>query len=155
MTALFLLSLAAAWAVVFLTAASKAGRRSPLSSTETFKRGMSVMAPGGQRGLRGRWVLFPDREDRRKRAQERRGLILRRRVFALLVAGSVISLPVAAFLGGDAWWVHLGFVASLALFASYLRERKRRRQERLSKVRRLSGGRDHDSKQREAARVRA
>ena len=61
MAALFLALLVLAWAGMLLPSALRARRRSPLGSTEGFRKKMDVIAP---RPSGGRWVVMPQSPDR-------------------------------------------------------------------------------------------
>jgi len=132
LTLVFLAALAVAWIAVILPAALRARRVAPLSAAERFKRRMQLIAPAP---MRGRWVLVPASRSRPASSSFNRGQRRRTRIFiGLLVA--VAGSAVVATLGVDAMWgAHLGADASLAVYCALLIEAKRRRRERLAKVR--------------------
>ncbi len=99
---------------------------------------MEIIGPTGTRGLRGRWMMMPDREDRRA-AQTRRAVQERRRkALMFLVAAAPLTLLLAGWLGGGLWLVNIVADLSLGLFLISLREAKHRRDEQFAKVRPLA-----------------
>jgi hypothetical protein len=141
LTVLFLGLLVLAWIAVFLPAAMRARRGAPLSTAERFKRRMDLIAP---RARAGRWVVVPEPYDRLARASFRRGQRRRKRILTFLITAAVASFVAATAAGGAYWTVNLACDLSLALYAVLLREAKRRRVERFSKVRDISRRRAHE-----------
>lgn len=139
MTGLFLAILAIAWIVVFLPAVLRARQATPYTSAERFKRRMRLIAPPRPLGrpLAGRWVVVPEPTEQRARAAFRRGQRRRRRILVLLATAALTSAGVAIVKGGPWWEVHLAADLALGLFVVLLLEAKRRRAERVAKVRRL------------------
>ncbi len=135
MTGLLLAILVLAWIAVFLPAALRARRNDPLTATERWRRRMSLIAP---KPATGRWIVVPESSDRLARAAFRRGQRRRKRILIFLVVSAAASAIVAIFVGGGAWQIHLAFDLSLASYVALLVEAKRRREERLEKVRSLS-----------------
>lgn len=134
MTYWFLLLLAAAWIAVFLPAVMRARQNAPLSTAERFRRRMELIAP---RAHSGRWVVVPEDRERLHGRSFRKGQRLRRRLLIVLLGASAMSLLAALVAGGAMWEVALAFAASLAVYVVLLLEAKRRRTERVEKVRRL------------------
>lgn len=135
MTGLFLAVLAVVWIAVLLPAALRARRNDPLTATERWKRRMNLIAP---KASNGRWIVVPESSDRLARAAFRRGQRRRKRILVFLAAAAAVSGLGAVLLDAALWQVHVAFDASLAIYVVLLIEGKRRRVERLEKVRSLS-----------------
>lgn len=139
LTTVFLVVLALAWAGVFLPAVWRASQRTPLKSSEGFARRMSMIAPPRhQRG--GRRLIVP-RSAGRKVQTYRRSQRQRVRILAFLGALLPLSAIIAVVMGEGWWELHIAFDFSFALYVALLLEAKRRRQERLRKVRPLASRR--------------
>jgi hypothetical protein len=123
LTALFLALLVLAWVGMLLPSALRARRRSPLGSTEGFRKKMDVIAP---RSPGGRWVVMPQSPDRLERAAARKSRRRRRQLLALLLAAAVASGIAAVALGGAVWFIHAACDAALAAYAGVLRRAKTR-----------------------------
>ena len=132
MTLIFLGLLALAWIAVFLPAALRARQSAPLTTAERFKRRMSLIAP---RAGAGRWIVVPESYDRLAMSSFRRGQRRRTKILIALLAAAALTGLVAVLNGGGAWEVHLAVDASLALYVALLIEAKRRRAERMTKLR--------------------
>ncbi|MGH2702461.1 MAG: hypothetical protein ACRDJB_09405 [Actinomycetota bacterium] len=143
-TTIFLVVLALAWAGVFLPAVWRARQRSPLKSSERFAQRMKLIAPprgfrrftGSPRGGRR---LIVSRHAGHKVQSYRRSQRQRTRILLLLGALVPISGTAAALVQGDGWWeIHIACDFSFALYVALLLEAKKRRDERLRKVRPLA-----------------
>ncbi len=146
----FLLVLALAWIAVFLPAAMRARQNAPLSTADSFRRRMELIAP---RASAGRWVVVPESGDRLAGRSFRKGQRSRRHIFAFLLGAVLLSVAAAIFFGGALWELSLAFGASLALYISLLLEGKRRRVERGKKVRRIQARSRPERQVQPAARV--
>ncbi len=146
----FLLVLALAWIAVFLPAAMRARQNAPLSTADSFRRRMELIAP---RASAGRWVVVPESGDRPAGRSFRKGQRSRRHIFAFLLGAVLLSVAAAIFFGGALWELSLAFGASLALYISLLLEGKRRRVERGKKVRRIQARSRPERQVQPAARV--
>lgn len=146
----FLLVLALAWIAVFLPAAMRARQNAPLSTADSFRRRMELIAP---RASAGRWVVVPEAGDRLAGRSFRKGQRSRRNIFAFLLGAVLLSVGAAIFFGGALWELSLAFGASLALYISLLLEGKRRRVERGKKVRRIQARSRPQRQVQPAARV--
>jgi hypothetical protein len=147
LTTIFLVVLALAWAGIFLPAVWRASQRSPLKSSERFARGMKLIAPprglrrirGTRRRPRGGRALVVSRNAGRKVPSYRKSQRLRARILLGLVGLVPVSAMVAALVQTDGLWeIHIACDFSLALYVALLLEAKRRRSERLRKVRPLA-----------------
>jgi hypothetical protein len=133
LTLVFLAALAVAWIAVILPALLRARQTTPLSAAERFKRRMQLIAP---KPARGRWVVVPESRNRLAKASLKRGQRRRIRILVWLLA--VVGLSaVAALINGGLWEAHLLADASLTVYCALLLEAKKRRLERLTKVRPL------------------
>jgi hypothetical protein len=150
--------LALAWAGVFLPAVWRARQRTPLKSSERFARRMKLIAPpggfrrfsgsprgglgrfaGSRRHYRGGRRLIVSRHAGRKLPSHRRSQRQRTRILLLLGALVPLSATAAALIQGDGWWeIHIACDFSFALYVALLLEAKKRRDERLKKVRPLA-----------------
>ena len=153
MTIWFLAFLALIWIGVFLPGAVRARRRTPLPAATRFRRVMSSIAPPRpaprhaasrpaamkSRTDSGRWVIVPYSDERvRQRIAAKEAQHRRRRMLVLLIAAAVVS-AVAAVLRGQPWLeIHLMLDGALLFYVALLHETKRRREERLTKVRTLA-----------------
>ncbi len=81
---------------------------------------------------------MPEPYDRLARASFRRGQRRRTRILLFLVTATLTALIVAAIAGGGWWNIEVALDLSLAVYIALLMEAKRRREERLSKVRMIS-----------------
>ena len=141
LTTFFLAALAVAWMLVLVPAILRARSQSPFSSTERFRRRMDMIAPRHTRS--GRMIVVLDSPHRRAATEfgrARREIRRRRRrarFLKLLVACAVISAGVAAWRGEGFWEFNFGIDAVLVLYVGILLERKARKRERTTKVRRL------------------
>jgi len=133
-TRLFLAFLGVAWVGIFLPAALRARRRTPLPSAEGFKRKQASL---NARSAPGRWVLVPQSGDGRVEAVRRRTQAHRRRMFVALLLASVLSAVVAALRGGALWEVHLALDACLGIYVALLIDARKRRSEPSKKVSQL------------------
>jgi hypothetical protein len=90
-------------------------------------------------------VIVPYSDERsRQKASMKRAQQRRRRLLGLLGAGVVVS-GVVAVMKGQPWLeVHLIFDGVLLFYVALLHESKRRRDERVHKVRRLAPRSDED-----------
>jgi hypothetical protein len=131
--------LASAWIAVFLPAIVRARQTTALSAAERWRRRMELIAPrhAQTRGA-GRWILVPESKDDLARASFRKGQRRRRRILGAMILACVGSLSAAFVLNGTAWEVHLACDGSLVLYLALLMEAKRRRRERMHKVRSLA-----------------
>lgn len=152
MTIWFLAFLALIWIGVFMPGAVRARRRTPLPAATRFRRLMSSIAPPRpaprhaasrpaamkSRTDSGRWVIVPYSDERiRQRAAARQAQKRRRRMLVLLIASALLS-AVAAVVRGQPWLeIHLMLDGALLFYVALLHETKRRREERLTKVRTL------------------
>jgi len=139
--------LALAWAGVFLPAVWRARQRTPLKSSERFAQRMRLIAPPGglgriassRRYYRGGRRLIVSRHAGRKLPSYRRSQRQRTQILLLLGALVPISATAAALVHGDGWWeIHIACDFSFALYVALLLEAKKRREERLRKVRPLA-----------------
>ncbi|MDQ4057972.1 MAG: hypothetical protein M3124_02490, partial [Actinomycetota bacterium] len=146
-TTIFLVVLALAWAGVFLPAVWRARQRTPLKSSERFARRMKLIAPppgirriaGSRRRYRGGRRLIVSRHAGRKLPSHRRSQRQRTRILLLLGVLVPISATAAAHMQGNGWWeIHIACDFSFALYVALLLEAKKRRNERLKKVRPLA-----------------
>ena len=146
-TTIFLVVLALAWAGVFLPAVWRASQRTPLKSSERFARRMNLIAPpgglgriaGSGRRYRGGRRLIVSRHAGRKLPSYRRSQRQRTRILLILGALVPLSAMAAALVQGDGWWeIHIACDFSFALYVALLLEAKKRREERLRKVRPLA-----------------
>ncbi len=136
MTWLFLALLGVAWMAIFLPAALRARRRTPLPSAEGFKRKQaSLNLSAGS--APGRWVLMPQSPGGRVQAARRRTQAHRRRMFVALLWSSVLSGAVAVLRGGALWEVHLALDACLGIYVALLIDAKKRRSAPSKKVSQL------------------
>ena len=157
MTTWFLAFLAAVWIAIFLPGAVRARKRTPLPAATRFKKVMGSIAPprpaprhaaarppapSGRNS--GRWIIVPQSSERaRQREALRRAQMRRRMWFGGLFLVSVAT-AVAAAVYGETWLeIHLLADGLLVFYAAFLYETKRRRDERVAKVRRIeSRGRE-------------
>ena len=139
--------LALAWAGVFLPAVWRARQRTPLKSSERFAQRMRLIAPPGglgrfassRRYYRGGRRLIVSRHAGHKLPSYRRSQRQRTQILLLLGALVPISATAAALVHGDGWWeIHIACDFSFALYVALLLEAKKRREERLRKVRPLA-----------------
>ena len=121
-----------AWIAVFLPSVLRARQSAPLTTAERFKRRMALLAP---RARTGRWIVVPESYDRLTRASYQRGQRHRTQILIALLLAALATFLVALSSGGAAWEVHLVTDASLGLYVVLLREAKKRRTERSTKVR--------------------
>ena len=135
---LFLGLLAVAWVAVFLPAAVRAWRRTPLPSAEGFRRKQDSL---GERSAPGRWVLVPQSEAGRAEAARRRTQVHRRRLFVALLCAVVLSAAAALLGGGALWEVHLALDACLGIYVALLLDAKKRRSQSATTVTELSSRR--------------
>lgn len=140
LTAIFLIALATAWVAVIVPAVVRARNNTPLCSSERFRRGLQVIAPPAYGGS-GRWIVTPRRDDRRVRRSYGDVQRRRSRMLAWLLLVCLITGGVAAWRTGRWWEVHIGSDLALGLYVVALLEIKRRRVERVRKVRPLAGRR--------------
>ena len=86
----------------------------------------------------GRWVIVPYSDERvRQRAAVKKAQHRRRRMLVLLIAAVFLS-GVAAVLRGQPWLeIQLMLDGALLFYVALLHETKRRREERVNKVRTL------------------
>ena len=138
MTWLFLALLGVAWVAIFLPAALRARRRTPLPSAEGFKRKQASL---NARSAPGRWVLVPQSAEGRVEAVRRRTQAHRRRLFVFLLSAAVLSAAVAAIRGGALWEAHLALDACLGIYVALLIDAKKRRTGPSKKVTQLEGRR--------------
>ncbi|MGH2827183.1 MAG: hypothetical protein ACRDKF_09475 [Actinomycetota bacterium] len=157
LTTVFLVALALAWAGVFLPAVWRARQRTPLKSSERFARRLKLIAPpggfgrfagsrgglggiaGSHRRYRGGRRLIVSRHAGLKLPSHRRSQRQRTRILLLLGALVPLSATAAALIQGDGWWeIHIACDFSFALYVALLLEAKKRRDERLRKVRPLA-----------------
>lgn len=130
MTLLLVLLLAVLWGAVFLPAILRARLdSSPIVSVGMFRRGMRALSGSHLSGQGGRWVLMPrtpeDGELPRKRA-----LMRRRRMFAALLAGSLVTLVLGIFPGLHGLLkLHVALDCTLAGYVLYLVQTKPQRAE--------------------------
>jgi hypothetical protein len=143
----FLVVLALAWAGVFLPAVWRASQRSPLRSTQRFAERMKLISPpggfhrltGSRRYYRGGRRLIVSRHAGRRLPSHRRSQ--RQRTWILLLLGALVpsSAAAAVLAQGHGWWeIHIACDFSFALYVALLLEAKKRRDERLKKVRPLA-----------------
>lgn len=135
MTFLFLGLLAAAWLAVILPAVLRARQTAPFTTAERFKRRLQLVAP---RPSSGRWVVVPESRTRLVHSSFRKGQQRRARILAWLVTASIVSAVVTVLSGGATFELHLAIDASLAIYVVLLLEAKKRRLERVTKVRPLA-----------------
>ncbi|MGH2735899.1 MAG: hypothetical protein ACRDKZ_09990 [Actinomycetota bacterium] len=132
----FLVALAAAWVAVLVPAMVRARHNTPLGSSERFRRGLQVIAPPAYGGS-GRWVVVPRQGDRRVRTSYRDVQRRRSRLLMWMVLVSLATAGIALWRTGWWWEIHIGFDLVLGLYVVALLETKRRRAERVRKVRPL------------------
>jgi hypothetical protein len=135
---LFLALLGLVWVAVFLPAALRAWRRTPLPSAERFRRKQASL---GVRSAPGRWVLVPQSQEGRIEAVRRRTQVHRRRLFVALLWAVVLSATAALFRGGALWEVHLVLDACLGIYVALLLDAKKRRNQTSTTVAQISSRR--------------
>jgi hypothetical protein len=114
-----------------------------MTSADRFKKALQALAPKGNAST-GRWILVPgahhhDAESSFERSQRRRTWILQ----GLL--GGVGLTFVAAVAWSPFWNLQLTMDFALALYVVFLIEAKRRRAERMTRMRELERFRRSDS----------
>lgn len=155
LTSWFLAFLAVVWIAVFLPGAARARRRTPLPAATRFKKALGTIAPPrpaprtpvprpplAPARNSGRWIIVPKTTERvGQREAFRQALARRRRWFALLVLVAV-GTAAAAFVYGETW-LEINLLADgiLVFYAAFLFETKRRRDERVAKVRTIKRSR--------------
>ena len=125
MTLLFLIGLGLAWAAVFVPAALRAKQRTPVSSTESFQRGMGLL--GAPMVRRGRYIVMPQSPDRLSRTTYQRSQARRRRAFTFLLAAAAITFFGSVLFGGGLWTLNLLLDAALFVYVSLLLALKQQR----------------------------
>ena len=155
MTFVFLAILAVAWILVFLPAVLRATQQTPLRSAEHFRRGMEVISPAYEPGFfaelrerasrsttaaesRRRPPRAPTPRVRRRATRARSSQKqIRRQLLAALLTLAGWSAIAALFLGGGYWEIHIAIDVMTAFYVLFLVEERRRRAERVTKVRRI------------------
>lgn len=142
MTVAFLVVLAGAWLAVFLPAIVRARKTSAMSTSERWRRRMELIAPRRpQTHPAGRWIVVPESRVDLGRESFKRGQRTRRRILEAMIGACLGSLGAALALHDRAWEVQLACDASLLLYCALLVQAKRRRQQRVRKVRPIGRGR--------------
>jgi hypothetical protein len=135
LTLWFLAFLAIAWVVVYLPAARRARNLSPLPAVMRFKRRMKLISPYKSAG---RWIVVPPGGTRpaapisAQRTKRRRKYI-----FMGLLTAAVGTGIWSLVTGGSQLELHFVVDAALVFYAALLLDAKRRRDERVRKVRDL------------------
>jgi hypothetical protein len=138
LAAAFLLVLVLAWVVVCLPAANRARERSPLLSTQLFKRGLERIGSDTHGHFLREFGRSPEASPRPIATRVRRVPTV---LFCLLALGAVGTAAAAIVEGGSMWEMHLATDAALAIFISLLIEEKHRKLECRRKVRSLASRR--------------